>query len=122
MLTPVAGSPFASGGTTPLELALDPMGKFLYTANVNSGNVSGLTVNSTTGVLTLMAGSPFAAAASAKPHGVAVDSSGKFVYSGNGTGGNVSGFNINATTGVLTPVTGTPFAAGTQPAGIVVIH
>jgi 6-phosphogluconolactonase (cycloisomerase 2 family) len=60
MLTPVAGSPFTTG-TFPAGVAVDFSGKFLYTANESSNNVSGFTINSTTGALTPLAGSPFPA-------------------------------------------------------------
>jgi 6-phosphogluconolactonase len=41
-LTPIAGSPFASG-FNPLSVAVDPTGKFAYVANTNSNSVSGYT-------------------------------------------------------------------------------
>ncbi len=61
-LTSVSGSPFATGavGGFPFALALDPAGMFLYTANQGSDNISGLSINVTTGALTLISGSPFA--------------------------------------------------------------
>ena len=61
-LTSVSGSPFATGavGGFPFALALDPAGMFLYTANQGSDNISGLSINVSTGALTLISGSPFA--------------------------------------------------------------
>jgi DNA-binding beta-propeller fold protein YncE len=40
---------------------VDPTGKFAYVANYGAGNVSGFAINSTTGALTAVSGSPFAA-------------------------------------------------------------
>jgi len=61
-LTSVSGSPFATGalGGFPFALAMDPAGMFLYTANQGSDNISGLSINATTGTLTSITGSPFA--------------------------------------------------------------
>jgi 6-phosphogluconolactonase (cycloisomerase 2 family)/uncharacterized membrane protein len=61
-LSSVSGSPFTTGavGGFPFALALDPAGMFLYTANQGSDNISGLSINVTTGSLTLISGSPFA--------------------------------------------------------------
>jgi len=60
-LTSVSGSPFATGATSgaPLALAMEPGGMFLYTANRGSDNISGLSLNVTTGALTPISGSPF---------------------------------------------------------------
>src|SRR5579884_2428495 len=59
------GSPFATGGSSPDSLAVDPAKKFLLISNLSSANISVFSVNSSTGVLTAVAGSPFAAGANA---------------------------------------------------------
>jgi hypothetical protein len=77
-LSPVTGSPFAAGDV-PKSVAVDPSGKFAYVANVGGeapGNVSAYTINSTTGALSPVLGSPFAAGRI--PFSVAADPSGKF--------------------------------------------
>jgi len=61
-LTSVSGSPFATGaaaGGSPVALAIKPTGTFLYSANQGSDNISGLSINGTTGALTPISGSPF---------------------------------------------------------------
>jgi 6-phosphogluconolactonase (cycloisomerase 2 family) len=60
-LTSVSGSPFATGaaGGSPFALAMEPAGMFLYTANQGSDNISGLSINVTTGALMPISGSPF---------------------------------------------------------------
>ena len=67
-LTPLAGSPFSAGAGSinPNFLAVDPAGKFLYAANYDGGsvaasNISAFTVDSSSGALTPVAGSPFPA-------------------------------------------------------------
>ena len=49
-LTPVPGSPFATG-TKPLAVAVDPKGKFAYVANYDDNTVSAYSIGAT-GALT----------------------------------------------------------------------
>jgi DNA-binding beta-propeller fold protein YncE len=63
-----------------------------------SGSIYGYRINPTTGVLTPIAGSPFAAGSA--PWSMAVDPSGRFAYVPN-SGNNVSGYTIDSTTGAL---------------------
>jgi DNA-binding beta-propeller fold protein YncE len=97
---------------------VDPCGKFAYVANFGGG-VSGYTINPTTGALTPIAGSPFAAGNG--PNIVAVDPSGKFAYVTNFSGNNVSGYTIDPSTGALTAIAGSPFAAGGEPFSVAII-
>jgi DNA-binding beta-propeller fold protein YncE len=62
-LTAVPGSPFRTG-STPGNLIFDPTGHFLYISNYDSYNFSGYSVSSS-GALTPLPGSPFAAVNSA---------------------------------------------------------
>lgn len=126
-LIPAAGSPFPAG-SFPVSVAVDPTGQFLYAANCASfnclgadfGTVSAFTIDSTTGALTPLAGSPFAAGR--EPRWVTVDPTGQFLYEANlGAGGNdVWAFTIDAATGSLTQVLGSPFAAGSRPSSVTV--
>ena len=45
----------------PISVTVDPSGKLAYVANFGSANVSAYTINATTGMLSAVAGSPFAA-------------------------------------------------------------
>ncbi len=94
-----------------------PAGPFAYVSN-GSANVFAYTISATTGALTPVAGSPFAAGTN--PWGLAIDPSAKFAYVANNGSANVSAYTINATTGALTPMAGSPFAAGTNPIGVAV--
>ena len=91
--------------------------KFAYVANSGSGNVSAYTINSSSGALTGVSGSPFAAATT--PKAVAVDPAGKFLYVANSGSANVSAYTINSSSGALTSI-GSPFAAGTTPSSVAV--
>src|SRR3984893_8329454 len=103
-------------GNSPVSAAIDPTGSFLFTANVNSNSVSAFTINLNTGILTPVAGSPFAAGAS--PQSVAIQH-GKFLYVPNGNGASVSAYAINTKTGALLEVGGSPFPTGSVPAAVV---
>jgi Lactonase, 7-bladed beta-propeller len=94
-------------------MAIDPSGKFAYVANQVSNNVSAYMIDASSGALTPIAGSPFAAGQS--PISIAVDLSGKFAYVTNHGANNLSAYSINPVTGALTPIAGSPFATGLGP-------
>ena len=96
-------------------MAVDATGKFAYVANEMSNNVSGYTINPTTGALTAISGSPFPLFPGIRPFSVTADPTGKFVYVANFNSDNVSGFAIDPSTGALTAISGSPFAAGDGP-------
>ena len=79
------------------------------------------------GALTPISGSPFAAGVG--PRAIAIDPSGKFAYvtdighPGHGrrkSPSTLSAYSINASTGALTQVSGSPFAFGPGPSGIAI--
>lgn len=112
-LTEVSGSPFAmpSGWSVLFvdNLAIDPAGKFLYAPDSASNVIAGFAINSATGALAPIPGSPFAAGQG--PQQVSVHPSGKFLYASNGNDpqGSISAFTIDGSTGALTPISGSPF-------------
>ncbi|HZL51647.1 MAG TPA: beta-propeller fold lactonase family protein, partial [Terracidiphilus sp.] len=81
----------------------------------NAGYVFGFSVGSG-GVLTPLAGSPFAAGI--LPSAIASDASSKYVYVTDSTSSNVRGFSVAS--GQLTPLAGSPFPTGNAPSAIVV--
>jgi 6-phosphogluconolactonase len=58
-------------GNLPINLAVDPSGQFVYAANFNANSISAYVVDSATGALMPVAGSPFATGA--QPHSIAID-------------------------------------------------
>ncbi len=94
------------------------MGGFVYVTNAGAKTVSAYAIDPSSGALTPVAGSPFAAGT--VPSGIAVDAAGKFAYLENAGSDNVSAYSIDPTDGALTPVAGSPFAAGTAPVAIAV--
>ncbi len=102
-LRAVAGSPFAAG-TNPDSVTVDPSGRFAYVANFcvsgndcSVGTVSAYTINSSTGALRAVAGSPFAAGNG--PGSVTVDPSGRFAYVANSGDNTVSAYTSTAPRG-----------------------
>jgi 6-phosphogluconolactonase len=110
-LTQITGAA-VTAGTNPLDVHVDPSGRFAYVANYGSDNVSGYSIDQTTGHLTALPGSPFAAGH--LPNRLTIDITGQFLYVANsglvsGIPSGVSGFRIDSNTGVLTPVSGSPY-------------
>jgi 6-phosphogluconolactonase len=83
-----------------------------------AGSVSGYAVDPTTGALTALAGSPFAAGS--RPSAVAADPSNKFLYVANKLSNNVSAFTVDAKSGALTEIAASPFAVGSAPVALAV--
>jgi 6-phosphogluconolactonase (cycloisomerase 2 family) len=110
VLTPVTGSPFATGGQNPSFVRIDPTGRFLYVANRDSDTISGFAIDQVTGALTAVPGSPFA---TDKAPLATLDPSGRFLYSTNSdtTANTIASYSINATTGALTLVNKLPTGA-----------
>jgi 6-phosphogluconolactonase len=109
-------NPGSSSGNNPTGAVT----KFAFAANFNNGaagSVSAYTVDNSSGALTAVSGSPFAAGTGTVA--VGADTAGKFVFAAN-QGGDVSAFTVDRTTGVLTEVTGSPFLAGTSPSWVAV--
>lgn len=119
-LTAMPGSPFTAGHL-PNRLTIDVTGQFVYVANNDSAaakGVSGFTIDSSTGALTPIAGSPYDTSNWAMD--VAVDPATKFVFATIPHAWQVAVFSINAATGGLTAVPGSPFSTGAFPVGVVV--
>jgi 6-phosphogluconolactonase len=119
MLLPSPISPTGTGGDEPGGIRVTPDGKFVVVVNQATNSVSVFSLNSGTGALTEVSGSPFATGN--LPNPVAIDPSGKFVFVGNTGGNSLSAYTIDLS-GTLTPVTGTPIqlAANSQPSSIAV--
>jgi 6-phosphogluconolactonase len=88
-------------------------GRFAYVANQSSNNLSAYAIDSATGSLTAIAGSPFAAAGTT-PVAALVDPNGAFLYVADDASSDVSVFAIDPSTGILTPA-GFPAAVGSGP-------
>ena len=93
--------------------------RFAYVSNESDNTISGYELDSGSGVLSPVAGTPFAGPTTPRDGVVCI--SGQFLYVSNGATNGVSAYKINAATGTLTPVPGSPFAGGAGPRGIAVV-
>ena len=81
-------------------LAQSAAPQFVYAAGEGSSNISAFQLNTTTGALTAVPGSPFNGRSN--PHALAVDPAGKFLFVANQSANNISVFAINQASGALT--------------------
>jgi len=107
--TPIAGP--ASG----IDIKVYPGGTFLYVSDFNTASVYAYSIDSSTGALTRVSGSPFSHP-SQSGHGgpIAIDSAGKYLFSSDAAGAIVS-FTIDSQTGLLRPNGATPVNDSHQP-------
>jgi 6-phosphogluconolactonase (cycloisomerase 2 family) len=112
----MASSPFQlASNSQPCEIAIDPAGRYVYTALVNADAVAGFTRDSSSGALTSIPGSPFPTSrAASQTCDLAMHPSGRFLYALNLNGHDIAGYSIDAT-GTLTPLPGSPYPAQVTP-------
>src|SRR5437879_873641 len=101
----LVGSPFPTGGkgsglfSASNTATVTIRKKFLYVANTGSNDISGFSINTTTGALTPVPDSPFATGGSGGFFlgiSLAVTPNGKFVYAGNAGSGDISAFSVGS--------------------------
>ena len=122
VLTPVAGSPFATpavtsfGGNQPATLMqVDQTNRYLYVSS--SGGIAAFTIDQTTGQLAPVPGSPFAT--SVTHAWTMVITPGNFLLllqtnnsNSSGSSSPIFSFSIDPASGALTPAAGSPFSGG----------
>jgi 6-phosphogluconolactonase (cycloisomerase 2 family) len=119
ILTPVPGSPFATGGAAGglgISLAATPDDNFLIAASGASNTITVYSI-AANGALAQVAGSPFPVGPGGSPDGIKVTPDGRFLAVAQPIAEVVSMFDISPT-GVLTSVPGSPFPASGQVAGV----
>lgn len=97
-------------GGGPVSPTFSPDGRYLYTSNEHSGDISVFRQQPTTGALVEVEGSPFPAAG-ATPHGIGLSPDGRFLYTPNALTNDISGFAVEPD-GALRPLPGSPFRGG----------
>jgi hypothetical protein len=117
-LSPIGASPYADGQTAPCWVEISHNGKYLFTVNTGSGNISSYSINPG-GSLALIGSTPISGGgadtdARLSPDGktLSVDGSGNHI---------LSVFAVNGGTLTELPSSPTPLPAGGAPAGIVTI-
>jgi 6-phosphogluconolactonase (cycloisomerase 2 family) len=118
-LTAIPTSPFSLGGTPPGAGGLSPFiqsGTYLYATDLNAGTVAGFLVDSNSGMLTPVPGSPFPAGNTPVQAVQAASpaSSSTFLYVSNlnDSAGGISAYTINQQNGALSQINGSPFPTG----------
>jgi YVTN family beta-propeller protein len=117
------GTPVTTAGK-PTSLAADRSGSYLYATNDVTDNVSVYAINSGTGALTEISGSPFSIETNptgpeAGPISISLDPSGRFAYVANSTD-SLSAYTIDSNTGALTLMADSPITTGDNPSSITV--
>jgi 6-phosphogluconolactonase len=122
-LTP-ATAPIVNDNNQPVYLLVDPTGKFLIASNQadSSGrNYSVFSINSTTGVLAEVPGSPFTFGQDTKPRQIVLNSGGSVLYAALSNSQQVNALNFDSTTGRITAIQGAPYPAQSLPTSIVLL-
>jgi 6-phosphogluconolactonase len=104
-------------GSGPTGVMVDPSGQYLLVTNSFSNNISVFSIDSSSGALTPVDGSPFYA--NQDPGEILMPPSGDLVYVTNSGIGTVTGFTFSTSTGQLTSV-GAPYYSGAGAAGMAV--
>jgi 6-phosphogluconolactonase len=110
VLTPVSGSPFASGAQ-PSAIASDASGNYLYATDYVRNQVLGYVV-SAAGALTPLSGSPYPSGT--QPAAIAVNQAYNYAFVANSTDASITVYSMNS--GVLTRLGN--YAVGLQPVAI----
>jgi 6-phosphogluconolactonase (cycloisomerase 2 family) len=113
----LAGGGSTATGSMPASVAIDPTGRFLYTANSGSNDISGFSVDETTGALTPLGGGPVATGH--HPISATVDYSGRFLFVVSDTDASVSTYTIDPSSGALAPVSPATIT-GPMPKGLAI--
>ena len=112
-LSPLPGSPFVIPSPNGAGLNTEPYGildtgSFVYVALSGTNHVGAFSVDSETGALTRVPGSPFLAGNGASLFAIEKN----FLYVVNVADGTISAYTIDPGSGALSPVSGSPFGSG----------
>jgi 6-phosphogluconolactonase (cycloisomerase 2 family) len=109
ILTPTSPASITIAGLLSQSIAVDGLGRFVYTADTDTNTVTSLAIDQTTGMLTPTS-APITASVMAT-NGVIADAVGKYVYV-EGEYGGLASYSIDQTTGNLNVVSDYPFMGG----------
>jgi 6-phosphogluconolactonase len=95
-----------------MAIVESPSASYLYAANGGDGTVSVFTIDTRTGNIHPIAGSPFSAGASSGTYDMAVSPDRNFLFVSNEATSDIHVFSIEQQTGALTEISGSPFSVG----------
>lgn len=120
VLLPMQNSPFATG-LLPVDVIVDPRGKYLYVSNFNDNTVSAFAIDPHTGAPTGSVGSG-ATKVGTGPTCLSIEPAlGIYLYSSNNLDNTTSGLKLDSHTGALQNVQNTPFPAAGTPTCVVAV-
>jgi 6-phosphogluconolactonase (cycloisomerase 2 family) len=92
------------------SVVVHPSGKFLYVSFPQSEEIAAWSINTSTGAITAVPGSPFPSGVTSgdAPNSLLVTPSGEFLYALSG-GTTVFGYGVDANSGALSAINGSPF-------------
>ena len=119
-LKSLEGSPYPDGQTAPCWVEISHDGRYLFTVNTGSPNISSYRI-SANGRLEYLSSTPFKSPGSIRPFDARLDVSGEHLYVVDSAIASVSGFSVSG--GALNELTSSPSAlpTGATPFGIVVV-
>ena len=118
-LTLIGGAPITSTDTTPVAVAVDPSGSYLYVADAGAANVDTYTISGSGALAATMLST--GTGTSSVPFAMALDPAGDYLYVGSAVNmgtGTIAAFSTSA--GALTLLSGSPNADGNVPLGVAV--
>ena len=119
-LIPLASSPYLSG-SFPMNMIIDPRGKYLLVANFNGQTVGSFNINTSDGSLGGTASLGNAATATG-PTCVTIEPAlGIYVYTSNRLDNSISGLQMSPNTGGLSGIVNTPFPTSTLPSCVTAV-
>ena len=113
--TPISLFSLASG-TNPAALAMHPGGRFLYSLNRGSNDISIFDIDDQTGDLTPAGSVPTPNG----PYAMVFSPAGDYAYLSCNSASSVAAFSVDKESGALTPLGGSPYPLGTLPEGLTV--
>ena len=121
-LTPLQGSPYSSAaGTGPSTIAIDTRNSIVYvTTQGSSFSIWAFSINSTTGVLTPVIGSPFNLLAAGSLF-LVMEPKGNYFYVGNQSATKIAGYQYNSGSATPVAIANSPFAVGSTPGRMVIV-
>jgi 6-phosphogluconolactonase (cycloisomerase 2 family) len=114
-MAPVAGSPVVlGGGAAPFAIAYHRGKDFVYVTDSTNPTVFALRLNTTTGAVSSVPGSPYTAGTGQLGPAI-LDPAERFLFVPQRTANAIQAYTVDQTTGALTGVAGGPFATGSSP-------
>ncbi len=113
-------TPTIATGINPKKIVISPNGKFVFVTNNGDNSISAYSVNSTTGVLTAVLGSPFAGPTGAGVYAAAVLTDNRHLIVTGDSNAKGYVYSINDATGAVSLI-GADFNLGANPRAVVVL-